>query len=153
MKYNFIILIFSLFTLNSVAQFSGKTKKLIGTWEYKSGNGFESWHLEGEFLIGGDYRINKLGDTSKVEGLQIRKVNKTLVYTICSEELIGDTSVVLTHNFIGQKNKMKFSNIESNLPLMISYSFGFLNRNKLKIKIQYGMKDTPVELQLFRIKE
>jgi len=109
--------------------------------------------LEGEFLIGGAYRINKLGDTSKVEDLKIRKVNKTLVYTICSEDLLGDTSIVLKHNFVGQKNKMKFSNIESNLPAMISYSFGFLNRNKLKIKIQYGIKDTPVELQLNRIKE
>ena len=137
MKFKLIILIFSFFSLNTFAQFSGKTKKLIGTWEYKSGNGFESWHLEGEFLIGGAYRINKLGDTSKVEDLKIRKVNKTLVYTICSEDLLGDTSIVLKHNFVGQKNKMKFSNIESNLPAMISYSFGFLNRNKLKIKIQY----------------
>jgi len=153
MKYNLIILIFSFFTFNAVAQFSSKTKKLIGAWEYKSGNGFESWHSEGEFLIGRAYRINKLGDTTKVEDLQIRKVNKTLIYTICSEELIGDTAVVLTHNFIGQKNKMKFSNIESNLPAMISYSFGFLNRNKLKINIQYGIKDTPVELQLYRVKE
>lgn len=153
MKFKLIILIFSFFSLNTFAQFSGKTKKLIGTWEYKSGNGFESWHLEGEFLIGGAYRINKLGDTSKVEDLKIRKVNKTLVYTICSEDLLGDTSIVLKNNFVGQKNKMKFSNIESNLPAMISYSFGFLNRNKLKIKIQYGIKDTPVELQLNRIKE
>lgn len=153
MKFNLVILIFSFFTLNTVAQLSGKTRKLIGTWEYKSGNGFETWTAEGEFLIGSAYRINKLGDTSKVEDLQIRKVNKTLVYTICSEELVGDTSVIITHNFIGQKNKMKFSNIESNLPEMITYSFGFLNRNKLKIKILYGFKDTPVELHLYRIKE
>ena len=104
MKFKLIILIFSFFSLNTFAQFSGKTKKLIGTWEYKSGNGFESWHLEGEFLIGGAYRINKLGDTSKVEDLKIRKVNKTLVYTICSEDLLGDTSIVLKHNFVGQQN-------------------------------------------------
>ena len=153
MKFNLIILIFSFFTLNAAAQFSGKTKRLIGTWEYKSGNGFENWELDGDFLIGGAYRINKLGDTTKVEDLQIRKVNKTLVYTICSEEFVGDTSVVITHNFIGPKNKMKFTNIESNLPALISYSFGFLNRNKLKIRIQYGIKDTPVELMLYRLKK
>lgn len=153
MKFSLIALICAVFSLNAIGQFSGKTKKLIGTWEYKSGNGYEKWELDGEFLIGGAYRINKLGDTSRVENLQIRKVNKSMIYTICSEEMIADTSVIITHNFIGQKNKMKFANIESNLPVMISYSFGFLNRNKLKIKILYGIKDTPVELQLFRIKE
>jgi len=153
MKFSLVIIALSLVTLNSIGQFSGKTKKLIGTWEYKSGIGFEKWELEEEFLVGGAYRINKLGDTTKVEDLQIRKVNKTLVYTICSELLINDTSIVITHNFIGQNKKMKFVNIESNLPAMISYSFGFLNRNKLKIKIQYSSKDTPVEIQLYRIKK
>ena len=153
MRYALVILMLIAFSINTSAQFSRKTRKLIGTWEYKSGNGYEKWEIDGEFLIGGAYRINKLGDTSKVEDLQIRKVHKTLVYTICSEEFIADTSVIITHNFIGQKNKMKFANIESNLPAMISYSFGFLNRNKLKISILYGIKDTPVQLQLFRSKE
>ena len=153
MKFNLVVFICCFVAINAFGQFSGKTKKLVGTWEYKSGNGFEQWNLEGEFLIGGAYRINKLGDTTKVEDLQIRKVNKSLVYTICSEEFIEDSSVVITHNFVGTKNKMKFNNIESNLPAMISYSFGCFNRNKLKITILYGIKDTPVELVLNRVKE
>ncbi len=153
MRFTLVLLMLTTFSVNVSAQFSRKTRKLIGTWEYKSGNGYEKWEIDGEFLMGGAYRINKLGDTTKVEDLQIRKIHKTLVYTICSEEFIADTSVIITHNFIGQKNKMKFANIESNLPAMISYSFGFLNRNKLKISILYGIKDTPVQLQLFRSKE
>lgn len=140
------------FALLSNAQFNGKVKKLIGVWEYKSGNGFEKWELEGEFLTGGAYRINKLGDTTKVEDLQIRRINKTLIYSVCLDEVIGDTTIAITHNFIGNKNKMKFNNIDSNLPAIISYSFGFLNRKKLKIRIQYGIKDKPVELLLYRVK-
>jgi hypothetical protein len=153
MKFNLVVFICCFVAINSFGQFSGKTKKLVGTWEYKSGNGFEQWNLEGEFLIGGAFRINKLGDTTKVEDLQIRKVNKSLVYTIYSEEFFRDSSVVITHNFVGTKNKMKFDNIESNLPAMISYSFGGINRNKLKITILYGIKDTPVELVLYRFKK
>ena len=153
MKLNIILFIVGFISVNGYAQFSNKTQKLIGTWEYKSGIGFEEWHQENEFLIGGAYRVNKLGDTSKVEDLQIRKVNKSLVYTICSEEVIGDTSVAMMHNFVGYKNKMKFVNIESNLPLKIYYKFGFLNRNKLKIKIFNSVNEKPVELVLFRVKD
>ena len=153
MKLIITVVVYCFIAGSVFGQFSGKTKKLVGKWEYKSGNGFEQWNIEGEFLNGGAYRINKLGDTSKVEDLQIRKVNKTLVYTICSEEIVNDSSVINTHNFIGTKNKMQFNNIESNLPAMISYSFGCFNRNKLRIKILYGIKDTPVELLLYRVKE
>jgi hypothetical protein len=152
MKFSLTFLFFCCIIITARGQFSTKTKKIIGTWEYKSGNGFETWHVEGEYIIGEAYRINKLGDTTKVEDLQIRKVNKTLVYTICSEELINDTSIVSMHNFIGAKNKMVFTNVESNLPAKISYYFGCFSRNKLKIKIQYSIKDTPVELLLFRVK-
>ena len=139
--------------ISASAQLSSKTKKLVGTWEYKSGDGFEVWSLENDFLSGAAFRVNKVGDTSKVEDLQIRKVNKTLVYTINSKSFIEDSLVIDSRNFVGTKNKTEFFNIESNLPVMIKYKFGFLNRNKIKISIQYGIKDESVVFVLNRSKE
>lgn len=134
-------------------QLSSKTKKLVGTWEYKSGDGFEVWSLENDFLSGAAFRVNKVGDTSKVEDLHIRKVNKTLIYTIKSKSFIEDSLIIESRNFVATKNKMEFFNIESNLPVMIKYSFGFFNRNKIKISIQYGIKDEPVVFVLNRSKD
>lgn len=153
MKLILTSFIFCFIAISAYCQFSNKTKKIIGTWEYKSGDGFEGWTLENDVLSGAAYRVNKIGDTSKVEDLKIQKINKTLVYTIKSKSFTNDSLIVDAHNFVGTKNKMEFFNIESNLPAMIKYSFGFLNRNKLKISIQYSIKDEPVELLLNRSKK
>jgi len=143
---------FCFIAISAYCQIPNKTKKLIGTWEYKSGDGFEVWHLENDILSGAAFRVNKVGDTSKVEDLYIQKVNKTLVYTIKSKIYINDSSILDSHSFVSTKNKMEFFNIESNLPAMIKYSFGFLNSNKLKISIQYGIKDEPIVLVLNKSK-
>lgn len=152
MKFILTGLLFLFVTSFVNAQFSKKTKKLIGTWQYKSGDGFEVWSLDNDVLLGKAFRVNKLGDTSKVEDIQIKKVNKSLVYTIKSKSHINDSLIIESHNFIGTKKKMEFINIESNLPALIKYSFGCFNPNKLKISIQYGLKDEPVVLILNRSK-
>lgn len=153
MRLVLTVLLFSLITVYADGQLPNKAKKITGTWKYKSGDGFEVWNLKGDILVGTAFRVNKVGDTTKVEDLKIRRVNKTLVYTVNSKKFINDSLIVDAHNFVGTKKKMEFFNIESNIPVMISYSFGFLNRNKLKISIQYGIKDAPVVLILNRLKE
>ena len=153
MKLVFTVLLFSLISVYAEGQLPSKVKKITGIWKYKSGDGFEVWTLKDDILLGTAFRINKVGDTTKVEDLKIRKVNKTLVYTVNSKNFIEDSLVIDDHNFVGTKKKMEFFNIESNIPVMIRYSFGFLNRNKLKISIQYGIKDEPVELILNRLKD
>lgn len=153
MKLVVTVFVFCFIAICANGQLPNKVKKITGTWKYKSGDGFEVWNLEDDILFGTAFRVNKVGDTTKVEDLKIRKINKTLVYTVNSKHFINDSLVVDAHNFVGTKKKMEFVNIESNIPVMISYSFGFLNRNKLKILIQYGIKDEPVVLILNRIKE
>ena len=134
------------------SQMPNKAKKLIGKWQYKSGAGYEVWQLNNNQLDGAAYRVSKNGDTSQVENLHIKKVNKTLVYILETNSQQGDSIVVQKNSFVGMGNKMKFSNLESTVPSMISYSFGCLNRNKLKIKIQFGVNEDPIVLELRRYK-
>ena len=150
-----IIILFALIgcSFSSHSQLTKCSKKLIGTWEYRFRDGFEKWTAENDVLIGSAYRVNKVGDTTKVEDLQIKKINKSFVYSIKTKVAVADSLTIESYNFVGTKKKMIFYNIDSNIPTMISYTFGFLNRNKLKISIQYGVKDEPVVLILSRSKE
>ena len=141
------------FSFSSFGQLTKRSKKLIGTWEYRYRDGFEKWTSENDILEGSAYRVNKVGDTTKVEDLQIKKINKSFVYSIKTKVVVDDSLTIDSYNFIGTKKKMEFYNIDSNIPTMISYTFGFLNRNKLKISIHYGIKDEPVVLILSRSKE
>lgn len=147
-----IIFIVALAT-TGFSQIPNKAKKLIGKWQYKSGAGYEVWQLNNDQLDGAAYRVSKNGDTSQVENLHIKKVNKTLVYILETNTQQGDSIVVQKNSFVGMGNKMKFSNLESTIPSMISYSFGCLNRNKLKIKIQFGVNEDPIVLELRRYKK
>ena len=45
---------------------------------------------------------------------------------------------------------MNFNNIDSNVPVSVSYRFGFFNRKKMKIKIKFSSNDKPVKLLLFK---
>ncbi len=62
----------------SFGQLSKKAMNLVGKWEYKEGSGYEVWQYVNEELKGEAFRLNKVSDTSKVEDLHIKSVNKTL---------------------------------------------------------------------------
>ena len=108
MKFKLIILIFSFFSLNTFAQFSGKTKKLIGTWEYKSGNGFESWHLEGEFLI---------GETAKIAYVDQSHANIDLDKSIWENFSDGQELIMMGNRQVNSRaylSRFNFSGSEQN---------------------------------------
>ncbi len=153
MLRNHIVLLSVMLVQFSWAQLPNNVRKLEGTWKYKSSENYEVWVLKEERLVGAAYRKNKIGDTSLVEKISIARINKVLFYNLETFNNNGDSIVVLSRRFIGGKRKMKFLNVDSNSPYMIAYSFGFLNRDKLKIKIQYGILDKPMKLTLGRIKE
>ena len=149
-----IIVLFVLFVgFNSYSQLPSKVEKLAGEWRYKEGSGFEVWKQQDDMLHGYAYRINKVGDTSMVEDIVLKKINNSLVYALETYNRIGDSVVTANNSFVGERRKMSFINILSETPYSISYSFGFLSRNKLKIKIRYVMGQDPVVLKLVRIKD
>lgn len=133
------------------AQIGNRGDKLVGKWEYKEGSGFETWEKSGEELIGHAFRINKMGDTTKVEDLNIKRVNKNLVHILSTYNIVADSAIVTTYRFVGGKRKLSFVNIDSNTPYSIDYKLGCLNRNKLSIKIKYGVNEKPTKLSLRRV--
>ncbi len=152
MKQFLVIALIFVTSSMAISQMPNRTKKLIGKWQYKSGDGFEVWRMNNDHLTGAAYRITKNGDTTQVESLTIKRVNKTLVYILETNSQQGDSIVVQKNRFISSGNKLKFNNIETNIPSMISYSFCFFTRNRLKIKIQFGVEEEPIVLELKRYK-
>ena len=151
-----LLLAFVCVSLLSFGQVNGKLKKMIGEWEYRNGSGIEVWKQENAALHGYEYRMSKIGDTVKVEEMIIRSVNKNLIYSIEEHRhnsTSDSTNLHKSMSFIADKRKMKFYNVDENTPYFIQYSFGFFNRNKLKVKIQSGQNDKPVKLVLLRIKD
>lgn len=149
----YIVILFVGVTNLLFAQLPSSVLKLAGEWKYKSSESYEVWSLDSDELSGYAYRMNKVGDTSIVEKITIKKVNKNLFYSLETYNTIGDSIIILERKFIGGKRKMKFLNIENNSPYKIVYSFGFLNRNRLKIRIQYNVLDNPIKLILNRVKD
>ena len=149
MKYCVFILSLC-YTLTTFSQLPKKVNGLVGTWEFKNRSGFEVWSKEGVSLIGHEYRLNKIGDTIKVAEMMLEKVNKVLLYTFITKlnESDQDKEKVI---FIGGKRKMQFYNRLSNIPYRIDYTFGFLNRKKLKIRLYYGPEDKPTKLVLEKV--
>ncbi len=136
------------------AQLPNRAKKLVGTWEYKFNSGFEVMELKDDEIVGLGYRINqKTGDTSRVETIRINKVNKTMVYSMTNYKVVKDSVVATTQKMVGSGNRLKFQNITSLSPHAIKYSFGFLNRNKLFVRVYYQVDAKPVKLVLTRKKE
>jgi len=146
------LLVFFLVSMTTQAQIPAKISKMEGVWKYKEGSGYEVWEKKGDQLAGYTFRLNKVGDTSKVDDIVLKMVNKRLMYSLKTYTYVHDSLKIATHNFLGGKRKMKFVNIDIGTPYSIHYSFGFLNRNKLKLSIQYGANDTPIKLVLFRVK-
>lgn len=149
----FVFICALFFPLSGVfGQLPSKVERLVGTWRYKGGNGYEMWYVQDDQLIGRAYRINpKTKDSSHVEDSWIRRVNKHLVYTIQSYTYKNDSLVHTTIDFIGGKRQLDFENLHGRVPQRIRFSFGLFSRKRLTMKIWYEEKGEPVKLQLTKV--
>lgn len=151
MKRIGVLLIFVSMSLGVFGQLPNKVKKMEGTWEYKFRSGYEILEVKGDELHGVGYRVNgKSGDTSRVENLRMHMANKNLVYSLTTYNLAKDSVVSKTQNFVSSGKKLKFENITDPTPYAIKYSFAFLNRNKLFIRVYLGPDTKPTKLILTR---
>lgn len=145
------LVVFFALTFGAFAQLPNKVKKMTGTWEYKFRSGYEVFEQKGEELIGVGYRVNqKSSDTSRVETIRIRMANKNLVYSMTTYNVVEDSVVASTHQFVSSGKRMKFQNISAPTPYMIRYSFGFFNKKKLFIRVYHGPEAKPIKLILTR---
>jgi hypothetical protein len=143
------LVVFFALSFGAFAQLPNKVKKMAGTWEYKFQSGFEILEVRGEELVGVGYRVNqKSSDTNRVENVRIRMANKNLVYSMTTYNVVQDSVVANTQEFVSSGRSLKFQNISAPTPYMIKYSFGFFNRNKLFVRIYHGPDTKPVKLIL-----
>jgi len=149
----FVLISFLFLSSFSFGQLPKSAENLIGEWKFKTGSGLEVWELVGDELKGKEIRINKLGDSIAVEKMTIRFVNDQFVYIIHEHKMENDSLMYHSDNhFVSKNRKMKFFNIDSNVPVSISYRLGFFNQRKVKIKIQYNPKGKPVKLLMYKEK-
>lgn len=149
----FVLISFLFISAFSFGQLPKSAVNLLGEWKFKTGSGLEVWEMIGDELKGKEIRINKLGDSIVVEKMTIRFVNEQFVYIIQEHKIESDSVVHHSDNhFVSQNRKMKFFNIDSNVPVSIMYRFGFFNHRKVKIKIQYSPKGKPVKLLMYKEK-
>lgn len=145
------ILFFALVGFSGMSQIK-KADKFVGSWRYKYDIGVEHWRVTSNELIGEAYRKTKFGDSTKVEEVHMRTAGKLLVHDWTTYNMIGDSLAIHTNTFVSSNKKLRFHNVDGVTPYVIAYSFGFLNRNKLKIKIQYGINEKETVFVLERIK-
>ncbi len=151
MRLLFLFILFS--SSFSFGQLPKNVLGLVGEWNYKKGSGLEVWEKVGSELKGKEIRINKLGDSIVVERMTIRFVNNQLSYLVEVHDDEVDSLIYHEANhFVSRNKRMKFLNIDSNVPVSIEYKFGFINRNKVKIKIQFSRNDKAVKLLMYRSK-
>ena len=146
---SFFLILGCIFT--SFGQIKGKALRLVGTWKYSEGSGYETWVLKGDQLIGSGYRSTKVGDSIKVEDLSISLVNKNLIYTLKTNQPTnqGDSSVI--RQFVGNKRNLYFENTVNEIPESIAYKFGIFSKNKLRITIQLKPNQKLQKLKLKRV--
>ena len=141
-------------SVTAFGQLPSKVKKMEGTWEYQFRSGFEILKVEGDELIGSGYRVNlKSNDTSKVEHIRIQMLANSMVYSMTTYFMVADSVVTTTQKFVSSKKKLLFQNITDLTPNSIKYSFGFLNRNKMIIRVYLGPGTKPTKLILTRKQE
>ncbi len=149
MRLLLFVLLFSISP--SFGQIPQKVENLVGVWNYKTGAGLEIWTKVGGELKGEEIRVNKLGDSIVVEKMSIRFVNEQLIYMIEEHESKVDSLIHYdAKHFVSKNKKMNFINIDSGIPASITYRFGFFNKKKVKIKIEFSRNDKPVKLLMFR---
>jgi hypothetical protein len=141
-----------LISSNALAQEIKQAEKFVGTWNYTSNLGSEVWKLEEGVLIGEAYRRNRLGDSTKVEDIRIKRIGKLTSHEWITYNIVEDSLLINSSTFIGQHPKLEFFNVDGVTPYSIAYSFGFLNRNKLIINIKYGAKEKAIRFKLIRVK-
>ncbi|MFK7785763.1 MAG: hypothetical protein AB8B56_11640 [Crocinitomicaceae bacterium] len=138
-------------SFGAFAQLPNKVKKMAGTWEYKFRSGFEVLEVKNDELVGVGYLINqKSSDTSRVENVRMRMANKNLVYSMTTYNVVEDSVIASTYEFVSSGKRMQFQNISAPTPYMIKYSFGFFNKNKLFIRVYHGPEAKPIKLVLTR---
>ncbi|PHR37157.1 MAG: hypothetical protein COA38_00255 [Fluviicola sp.] len=148
------LLVFVALSMGTFAQLPNKVKKMAGTWEYKFRSGFEILEIKGDELEGVGYRVNqKSNDTSRVENVRIRLVNKNLVYSMTTYNVVNDSIVSTVQEFVSAGRRLRFQNISAPTPYAIKYSFGFLNRNKMFIRVYHGPETKAIKLILTRKKD
>jgi hypothetical protein len=147
------LLVFFVLSIGAFAQLPNKAEKLAGTWEYKLRSGFETIEIKEGVLNGVGYRVNqKTSDTSRVETIRMEKVDETLVYSMTTYNVVDESVVPTVQKFVSSGRKLKFRNISAPTPYAIKYSFGFLNRNKMFIRVYHGPDAKPIKLTLTRRK-
>lgn len=151
MQSNKIILslLFVCFTMFAFGQLKGKSKRLLGTWVYEQGSGYEVWNLENGNLVGAGYRTNKLGDSVRVETLNITFANKYLYYTLeTGQYTYARFTTTSKRQFISNKRKLDFISTENMTPYRMKYSFGFFNKKKMIISIYLHESEKKTKLIL-----
>ncbi len=147
------LLVFFALSMGAFAQLPNKAEKMAGTWEYKLRSGFEVIEIKGDELHGVGYRVNKkTGDTSRVENVRIKRVDETLVYSMTTYNVVNESVVSTVQKFVSSGRKLKFRNVSAPTPYAIKYSFAFLNRNKMFIRVYHGPDAKPIKLILTRKK-
>lgn len=146
----FVLIAILLMGTSVFAQLPNKVKKLEGLWEYKEGSGFEKWELKDDVLYGESFRISKLGDTLIAERMEMRSVNKRLVLSVQSFNIVDDSLRIKTREFIGKKRKMEFSGFSQQNATTLTYKPKFFSRKKMNLWIGSGPKSDPRKLVLIR---
>jgi hypothetical protein len=147
------LLVFCVLSIGAFAQLPNKVKKMEGTWVYKFRSGFEILEVKGDQLLGVGYRVNqKSNDTSRVENVKIRMANKNLIYSMTTYNVVKDSVVSTTQEFVSSGRRLKFQNISAPTPYMIKYSLGFFNKNKMFIRVYHGPETKPIKLILTKEK-
>ena len=128
-----------LFLVNgtSISQLPKKALKLIGTWQHVHDQGFETWRLEDNQLLGEAYRVTHLGDTVKIETMKLTYTAKTyqLLVTVFDQ---NDGRAI---RFVSKKNRFMFENSNHDFPKAIVYKFSCWSRNKMEAYLYHPHKD------------
>jgi hypothetical protein len=145
------IILFSFYLFFALVSFSQKApkdlEKLIGTWKYSQGSGFEIWKQDGLDFFGRGMVLNKSNDTIYVEKQEIKYQGNFLYYTSISNSENAESE----KTYISKGKKLVFYNTKNDLPLSITFKFKFWSKNKLLIKIKHTEKSKEVVLKLNRV--
>lgn len=147
------LLVLLVISTSVFGQLPNKATKMVGVWRFNGGSGYEIWKMNGEVLEGEGYLKTKVGDTLHVEDMEIKLVNKNLIYNSYN---IHETDSIIEREkstFIGNGKKLKFDNLVVKYPNAIKYKIGFFNKKKLKIYIYSPVADKPQILRLTKITE
>ena len=149
----FIVVAFIFNSYTSFGQLPSTVLKLSGTWMYKEGSGYEVWRSDDDQMTGYTFRVTKTGDSVLVEEMVIKSINNRLTFNLETRTNVNDELINNERNFIGEKRKMKFINLDESAPYSMEYKYGFFNRNKLRIFVRYAANSEPMKYTLIKLKK